>query len=500
MTTKIEPRVTLDGNGPGLAMAVFSQLWQEQGKPMDKASIQAYLERVRTEELTYSTDKLEQAAIQLLGLGSPIPESTNAPANAPATPQGQQIPGVTEERVGLDVRVERMLAIAQEQECWDKAGLAQLRLDAIAEEMTPAQLSEKLKSIQIHPAPINAPEAPGGNGSRGQGTYNLGAALEAWYLNEPSRAPAELAASQEVLRDLSLPIAGRPGVLAVPFEELYRLSSTISGVTGTTGVSAGAGRQAVMYRADRADPAVALLGLMDRRTVRDGQLQPTGVTVPTPVATAEPGNDGYASTGDLSVDGNTLNPLIIQSNFQVSRAANLTIQDLLIQGVSIGSDKVMEQLVAAVLWGSGVAPAATGIYNADGRGSSAELSGVAGITQTVVTAALQSSYEGGNRRIVCSPAARNHLRTLALPTGVAPMMVDEEIDGVPVVQTMSSPTVATKPARAIIGDFSEILLGIWGGSVFLTRGFYRGLEEVYLEIFFNLRLKRAVRLYRLRQD
>ena len=265
----------------------------------------------------------------------------------------------------------------------------------------------------------------------------------------------------------------------------------------TTQVSDAACLESDLFRADRPDPVSELVSLMDRVAVRDGMVQLGALTVPNPVATAEPTNDGYASSGDVSVSAATLSPKIIQTNFRVSRAVNVSIGDLLSESIVIGIAKILEQLAAA-LWGSGVAPAVTGAYNTASIGSSADMTAPAGVTASVVMTALAASYEGGNRRIVCSPTVRNVLRQLALPSAVSPLMIDEAVDSVPVATTMSG--ASAKPYRAIIGDLSEIRLAVWGGSVFATRQFYRGNEEFFLEAFVDVGFKRPMRLHRLSQD
>ena len=483
----IQPLVKLAGDGPELAQKVIGALLAENGLTPSDGNVEKYVGALRDRATGKTNTESHYDPVIDLALGHAISRLEGAVTPVPIEPVKHSSPE--------QARIAQMVQVTRSQDGWDTDKLNALHLAAAETNMSATEFAEKLKSVRVAVNPVALAD-PQGNGGGG---YSIPAVLEAWYTGDPSLAPSELAQSRAILQDLSIPVSGRPGALALPFSELFKLSSTLSGVGSTVNVSGAAGREVAMYRADRSDPAIRLIELMDRRDVRDGQLQASGVTVPTPVATAEPDNTGYASTGDLSVASTTVQPLIIQTNFRVSRAADLTIQQLLTQAVTIGNDKMLEELLAAVLWGSGTTPAATGVYNAGSVGSSANLgSGVSDITATILTSALEASYEGGNRRIVCSPAARNAMRTLALPAAVSPLMVNEIIDQVPVVQTMTG--VAMKPARAIIGDFSEVLLGIWGGSVFLTRGFYRGLEEVYLELFYNVQLKRAARLYRLRQD
>ena len=97
-------------------------------------------------------------------------------------------------------------------------------MEAIETGMDLPTFAEKLKSLSIQPERVAPPDDRGGEG------YDISRALTSWYTGDRSLAPKEMAYSTKVLSDPHVPITGRREALAMPFEELLRLSSTLSGV------------------------------------------------------------------------------------------------------------------------------------------------------------------------------------------------------------------------------------------------------------------------------
>ena len=330
MDDHVTPILNLAGDSDAVLQAVVSQMLREQNLDYSPQAVMAWVrdttQQLDKDEILGSSNRAEQMII------NQRPSRVNLGGEAVPGPQGAHAAPVSLEPAkhsspNMD-RINAMVEIANSQDIWDKAKLAELHLLAAETDMPAATFREKLESIRINVDRSSAPESTGGANGAGGG-YDVPAALSAWWSADYRKAPSEWEQSQHILSKSNVKL-GDSSVLAIPMEAIKQLNATVLGVTGTGDVSGGVEESVFMYRADTPDPlAELLLPFLTSLPAfaGDAVLQP--LTVPSPQMVAEPGSTGYAETGNISGTPTVLKPKLIVGYYALSRLQTYKFQPCL---------------------------------------------------------------------------------------------------------------------------------------------------------------------------
>ena len=327
--------------------------------------------------------------------------------------------------------------------------------------------------------------------------YSVDRLISAWLMENRSAAPVEYALSDHVLQNSHVQMV-RPGMLAIPLDAIVgtKLNTQVLGSGGAA--SARSEDAGMMIRADVGDP-VDVVSLATQMPSGPGDARLIPVTVPEPAMVAEPGDTGYAKTGDATAAEIAMAPKLLVDNQLLSRVADVAAPQLISADLRITLEKMRETMNLQVLAGAG-GDEVTGVYDYAGIDSSADLVNTAAITVPVTTAAIASSFgfPDADKRFVVSPSVLSHLRGLARITAVSPLMEDGQVDGVSIVA--SNVFGAANPLRGICGPFSDMYIKQWDGVVFVSREYSNGNNRLLTEMFWNMALGHAGSWARLRKD
>ena len=292
-------------------------------------------------------------------------------------------------------------------------------------------------------------------------------------------ASYEHSISDEILDKTNLGISGM-NTLAIPMEAFreWKLNTTRKASSGTDNTSASDGVVTLnvppLIRKDVPDP-LNILPLTTRVPSSPGDSQIIRLTVPKPTMVAEPGDTGYAKTGDAGADKVTLTPHILVEKLLVSRLINVNVPTLLTNILSIGIDRMNEVMNEQLMVGSGAGNEIQGLYGAPGIGSSANLTALSGLTPAIVGASLDASFQFANstKRIIVHPDAETSWKNTARPLAVARFYENGQIDGAPVIQTKYLSASDTKKVRGLVGPPADVYVKQWDDAVFVSQPVHR---------------------------
>ena len=403
---------------------------------------------------------------------------------------------------------------------YDQEKLGHLKLEVMQNDIGEDDFASKIKSLTINPEPV----AP--NKSEPSDGYSMARVGEYLRYGVEKLAAYEIDRSLEIVRKSDLNPYLSNGI-AIPMEEIaknsgyitssfqnsfdatYEMASASTAGGGNTDISTAIGQTFLeFYRSDLPDP----LDIMDRVTRvpgRPGNELLIAITSPQPGQVAEPGDGGYAKTGDASSARKEIDPTIMALKTPITRLANVQSPGFFDAVFSIASQKFDEEMSKQVVAGGNFGANAAnrrGIYNHPSVGNtggvgSTTVANAAAVTVAVMDAALNQSFksenrQGSNRTIIVSPQVRDVLRNLSRANMSNPYVVNDVINGVAILATQ---IFGAKVARGIVGALAEVYLKTWDDAVYVTRREQDGILWLVMEMFWNYILRHQDQFHRLHQ-
>lgn len=511
-TPKLEDTSLLDVIG-GLGDTIRNSVTEgvmaaEQAKQNAEAKIKAEAEAAQRLADLEAREKALAEREQVLRLH----EEKESEEKPDETSEGEDDEEKAEEEDSEDMEkqnwqaIERMLSIATSMPDQYKAQeLMELGLEAAEGNLGLDDFKEKLRSVQINPKPL----AP--NEDNPMGDYKLERVLQSLVLGRDSVAPAEIEVSNQILLHGSVGLAA-PGTIAIPTsmidEQLPKqLDSQMQAQLATQIASGGTDNidggypnpYYEYYRSDIPDP-FNVVPLVTQLPGGPGNPNFVAISVPKPAMVAEPGDTGYAKTGDSSTAETNLTPLVLVVKTAMTRLVSAQAPNYLSQVLAILLDRMQEVQTEQILTGSGASNQAAGLYGLTGV-SNTDLSGAV-LTPDVCDAALRSSWQYASdptRRIVISPTNYDVIRKTAEVTGISPYVVNQAVRGTPIALTEAMAT-GSKPERGMVGPFSEVRMKRWDNSVFVSRRREDGVDWLVAELFWNFNIRRPALFHRFQED
>ena len=381
--------------------------------------------------------------------------------------------------------IQNMVNIATQQSRYDKDAVLELQMDAVKNKMEVSEFSEKLESIAIHPKPF-APNASEKN------SFDIGLALTEAMRGRVKESSYEHSVSDEILNKTEMPIHA-PNTLAIPWAVIEQ-NTKYGGTAGTDSAGSAVLEELLpIIRRDVPDP-FRITDRVTRLPSTPGESNVVYIEVPTPTMVAEPGDSGYAKTGDSHTSKVPMTPKLQVDRVLISRLAGVTVPTLLSSILNIGLQKMDEQMNRLMLVGRGSTNnEVTGIYvNTDIDNASDEMTQLSSITAKVITDGMDISYQIANqdKLIVVAPEVRTYFRTLARPTAVGSFFVNGQVDGTPVDVTsyFKYDDSGTEKGlyRGMIFPPRDLFLKQWDDAVFVHTRYEDGNQIMVLESFWDL--------------
>lgn len=434
-------------------------------------------------------EKLEEKEVEPTLSEEPVEETKEEPKEEEVTEMTTP---------ASDPRIDKAVEVALSQDCFEAEAVRKLHLDAVLASMSFEDFGAKLKTLQIVPDPI----AP--NDSKEQ-SYNFANMLLSVVTEDTSHSPYEHAISMDIMKNHMLGMPSK-GSMAVPYDELKKLNTKVLSSGTGSAQDAVAETPDVFIRADVPDP-LNLDGLYYEVPMSAGNSNIVRVAVPDPQMVPEPDDNGYQPTGSASAGVVTLVPHLLVVKMLLSRVSRVQLPQLLQNIMMIAMAKMKEKETYEMVKGDGTSDQITGVYDYAGVGTSGALTAVAGVTGAVVEQGIQTSFAmpNGNRRIIVSPEVKSAFRNLARPAAVGPLMEGDSISGVQVLETQNlekneAGANQNKPARGIVGPFSDLYLKRWDNAIFVSRRYEDGNDYLVFEMFWDMQLGHPALWFRFRQD
>ena len=323
--------------------------------------------------------------------------------------------------------IKNMTEIAVTQARFDKEKVLELYRNSVEEGWDKDQYKEKLESIAIHPSPF----APLSNDQ--QSGYDLGRALTDMMRGRSAGTP-EQSISDEIMNKTELPIYN-PNTLAIPWE-IIKNNTKYSGTQGVDSAADAVQEELLpMIRRDIPDP-LNIIPLFTRLPSTPGDTYVVYIDVPDPGMVPEPGDVGYAKTGDSHTSKVPLTPKLQVDRVLITRLAGVTVPTLLTSILGVGLQKMTEQMSRLSLRGGG-GDEVVGLLGRTTNQKSKEIAALTDVTSKIITDGLDRSFQftPAEKVIVVSPEIRTHLRTVARPSAVGTFFTGEGVDGTPVLHT-----------------------------------------------------------------
>ena len=394
-----------------------------------------------------------------------------------------------------------MLKIAASQPELYKPGMLQeIALDmAMGKVASPEDFRAKLTSIQIQPKPI----APGISDAEFS-DYDLNAIMRGVLTGDLSGASKEVSRSNEIKAKSEIKGRLSPDAIAIPLDCL----ASHSGTTGA-GASGSAIQEinAMFYDSGIPD-STNVLPMLTRLPDRPGIAKAVAITSPQPGHVPEPGDSGFAKTGDASGQGFDMTPHLLVDYMALTRVLEVLEPEFEGSVLTVVLNRFMEQMNKGIIVGDTVdSPLENGLYGLADVGSSVNLA--AAITTAHVEAALSASVHvagpDAGRAIITTPSNVQTMRSLAQPAAVSALMSPTPaMNGEDRIRDARVWTTgffdAAKTRRGVIGPFSDILIKEWDQSVFVHRRYEAGVNWLATELYYDLLVRHPELFYRWRED
>ena len=398
-------------------------------------------------------------------------------------------------------QMSKMLQIAGSQpEIYDAAALSALALDTIMGKVVDADaFRAKLDSIHIIPKPTGS-----GLSDAEITQYDVNAVVAGIMAGDMSGASKEISRSNEIKRNSDIKGMLNPDAIAIPIDCL----ASHSGTTGA-GASGSAIAELLSVAYDSGTPdSTDVVSMMTQLPDGPGIIKPVAITAPQPGHVSEPLDVGYSKTGDATGVGDEMRPHLLVDYMSLTRV--LTVLEPEFEGdvLTVVLRRFEEQQNKATIVGdTAESPLENGLYGLAGIGSSANLSGA--LTTAVIEAGLSVSVHAAapdaGRAIVTTPENVQTMRSLAQPAAVSALMSPTPAmngqDMVRDARVWTSgffPTAKTR--RGVVGPFSDILMKIWDGSIYVSRRYEGGINWLLTELFWDLKVRHPELFYRFRED
>ena len=386
-------------------------------------------------------------------------------------------------------RISEMARLAGEQACYDGDQVRQLQMEAVANLWTPSEYMDKLKTIQVQPAPI----APLDSGEQ---KWDLGRALLSVATGNFNLASYERTVSEEIMRKSNVTLP-HPNRLAIPRGELAQLNTTTASGSGGPAIEE---MREVFIRSDLPDP-LDIVDMCYQIPSGPGDSYVVPVDVPATAMVAEPGDNGYAKTGDATATAVEIAPKIANNRQLITRLARVQTERLFQAILAITLQKTREIKNGQIVAGTGANDQATGVYNTANVGT---VTITAAPTVAQIRAALANGFEldDMNKAIIVSKTVDQSMRNYASPTAVARFyesnetgmgMVDMKF---PVHPTKHLSVGGTKNFRGVVTPLGDIYFKHWDDAVFVDIDYRDGNYFLIVEEFFNFVLGHASAHYR----
>ena len=286
--------------------------------------------------------------------------------------------------------------------------------------------------------------------------------------------------------------------LKVLEESLIELTTKYGGTAGTDSVGATATVGSPVYvRGDAVDPASELWSMFKYIPSRFGEGQAGVIDVPDPGMVAEPGDDGYAKTGEAHTTAVDFSPHSCVLSLRISRIAELSQRELIAGIVVVGLARLREKAVAQILAGLGTGHEVTGVFN-DAAIPMTGVTTISDLTPAVLRAGMSGPLLGSTPRLLLSREAQIALRSVSSGTtqvvepilsGGAGQANSFGLDGVPSVRTaLLAGAAGTNTAAGLAVAVNEITVKIWSNAVFASAIAIDGVFHVSLELYFDSKL------------
>ena len=398
-------------------------------------------------------------------------------------------------------QMNKMLQIAASQpELYPKGAVAELALDLAMDKITSAEdFRAKLDSIHIIPKPI----AAGLSGAEVT-DYDLNAVMRGVITGDLSGASKELSRSDEIKRKSEIKGRLSPDAFAIPLDCL----ASHSGTTGA-GASGSAIQEinAAFYDSGTPD-STNVLPMLTRLPDRPGIAKAVAITAPQPGHVVEPGDSGFAKTGDAVGVGFDMTPHLLVDYMALTRVLEVLEPEFEGSVLNVVLDRFMEQMNKGLAVGDTAnSPLPDGLYGLADVGSSANLTGAITVAnlEALLSASVHVASPESGRAIITTPTNVTTLRTLAQPAAVSALMSptpaangEDRIRDCRVWTSDFFP--AAKTRRGVGGPFSDILIKEWDSAVFVHRRYEAGVNWLATEMYYDILVRHPELFYRWRED
>ena len=253
--------------------------------------------------------------------------------------------------------------------------------------------------------------------------------------------------------------------------DIIDLTTKYGGTSGTDSVGDTATVVGPMFiRSDVPDP-LNIMPYVQMLPSVPGETVLATVDVPTPGMIAEPGDAGYAKTGDAHTTAVKLTPHLLVERLNLTRVAELSQAGLTNFAIATAIMKMGEVQSGQVVAGSGASNQIGGVYSTASLMSSTVTS-LAGITAAIIRAALARAKLGRNPLIVTHVDVIDALRDIASPTAAGKLVENEMVDGVMMLRTEHLSVTNTKKYRSVIAAFGEVYVKQWDNAYFVSRRYW----------------------------
>ena len=279
---------------------------------------------------------------------------------------------------------------------------------------------------------------------------------------------------------------------------LIELTTKYGGTAGTdsVGATATSGSPVYVRGGDPPDPATDLWSSFRFIPSRFGEGAAGLVNVPTPTMVAEPGDAGFAKTGEAFTAAVDFSPHSCVLSLRVSRIAELSQRELIVGLIVVGLQKLREKAVQQILAGSGAGEEVTGIF-ADSAIGKTDVTSLSDLTPAALRSAMSGPMLGREPRLLLSREAQISLRAVSSGvTGVTEAVLSGggladsfRLDGTPSVRTsLFAGATGTDTAAGLAVAVGEILVKIWGNAVFASAIAIDGVFHISLELYLDSKL------------